>query len=617
MNEAPISFEKPRGVARRFALVFSAALLLLVATGAAHFLIRERTGRIEVETRERLNLGLGKGAIDRGLQDVISDLAFLARHNENSDLFSDDNEAARRALAEQFRVFSRQKGKYDQIRVLDETGHEVVRVNYNGGEPFATAEAELQNKSERYYFTETWALRDRDVYISPFDLNIEHGHIERPEVPMIRFGTLMLGTRGNKRGVLLLNYLGSSLIDDFKEATANIADHVMLLNSDGFWLSDPGDRTEWGFMYGLDDTLAKRVPGVWQRIKAEESGQFYASEGLFTFATIHPVSDSAARVPYYWKAVSQVAPRRFTASLSGFLRQTLPLYVTMFALLAAGSFLVALTRFHHRQVVTEFESERRFRELLERRVEERTHALRRTEEEKNLVVQRLIQAEKMTAVGTMASGIGHEINNPLYAILGLAEAIRDDDEADQARGHADKILGYTRQIGGIVKNLTGYAQPFRDDDHESADVNESIREAVSMVERTLLDDRIEIRTDLADLPTIAAYAEEINQVLFNVVRNGVQSVDGTGIIEISSHYDGERITLRVTDSGEGIAPENLGKVFDPFFTTKEPDQGEGLGLYVVHQIIQKYNGSISVKSEVGEGTTCVIEFPAMPPEEKA
>ncbi|MCP5072801.1 MAG: HAMP domain-containing histidine kinase [Rhodobacteraceae bacterium] len=627
MSEKTAQTVKTKSIAKRFLIVFSVALCLLFTTATMHYFFVERAERIERETSELLNIRLGKAAIERDLQDVISDLTFLARYSENSGIFLPGNLDARQALAEQFRVFSEQKDKYHQIRVLDETGQEIVRVNYNEGEPVATGEALLQNKSDRYYFIETWAIDGRNAYISPFDLNIEHGEIEIPEVPMVRFGTLMFDEGGNKRGVLLLNYLGSTLIDDFQEATANIVDHAMLLNSDGYWLSSTEKDREWGFMYGREDTLAKYFPDAWRRINAQDTGQFYNRDGLFSFTTIYPISSSQGNLDdglgslpadrsYNWKAVSHLPPQNFSANLGEFLRQNIPLYSAMFFLLAASSFVVALTRFHHLQAVSEVEAERSFRELLERRVEERTSELKTAQVEKDMVVQHLIHAEKMTAIGTMASGIGHEINNPLYAILGLAEAIRDDGSREQARRYAGKILFYTKDIAAIVKNLTGYARPFSGAEHEPIDINKAIDKAVSMVKRSLYDDRITIKTDLSDLPGLSAHSEEIHQVFFNVVRNGVQSIDGDGTLVITSRYDGEKIVIHVKDNGKGIAPEDLSKVFDPFFTTKDPDQGEGMGLYVVHQIIQKYKGSISLESVVGKGTTCAIEFPATSPGRK-
>ncbi|OHC75004.1 MAG: hypothetical protein A3G18_02230 [Rhodospirillales bacterium RIFCSPLOWO2_12_FULL_58_28] len=222
----------------------------------------------------------------------------------------------------------------------------------------------------------------------------------------------------------------------------------------------------------------------------------------------------------------------------------------------------------------------------------------------------LIQAEKMAAIGTMTAGIGHEINNPLYAILGLAEAVRDENNISESREHGREIIKYSRQISAIVKNLSGYVQPAEKHDLETVDVNKIIAEAVAMIRRTLLNDHIEIREDLAPLPGIPAKPEEIQQVFFNVIRNGIQAMEDKGVMEIAGRLEeGRCISIRISDTGKGISAKNLEKIFDPFFTTKGPDEGEGLGLYVVQKIINKYSGTIAFESREGKGTVCTIKFP--------
>lgn len=221
----------------------------------------------------------------------------------------------------------------------------------------------------------------------------------------------------------------------------------------------------------------------------------------------------------------------------------------------------------------------------------------------------LIQAEKMAAIGTMTSGIGHEINNPLYAILGLAEAVRDEKNISEIHNHGRDIIKYSKQISEIVKNLSGYVQPAEKHGLEIVDVNKIIAEAVAMIRRTLLGDHVKIKEDLAPLPGIPAKPEEIQQVFFNVIRNGVQAMENKGTVEIVSRREGARVSVRIKDTGKGIPAKNLEKIFDPFFTTKGPDEGEGLGLYVVQKIINKYSGTIAFESREGKGTVCIIEFP--------
>ncbi len=246
---------------------------------------------------------------------------------------------------------------------------------------------------------------------------------------------------------------------------------------------------------------------------------------------------------------------------------------------------------------------------LEEKVAERTRELVEAQAEKDRVMQQLIQTEKVAAIGTMASGIGHEINNPLYAILGMAEAIRDEKDISQCNEYGRDIIKHSKHIGEIVKNLSGYVRPASQHDLEQVDVNQKLSEAVSMARRSLLSDRVDIKEKLTPVAGIAAKAEEIQQVFFNIIRNGIQAMNGTGILEISSSQEGNRVSIKIRDSGVGIAPEHVDKVFDPFFTTKGPEEGEGLGLYIVQQIVKKYAGNIAVESEQGQGTVFIIDFP--------
>jgi C4-dicarboxylate-specific signal transduction histidine kinase len=622
IDTAAASQGYPWSVAKRFLVVFLIAAALLAGTAVTHYYVGMRTERIERETSELLNVELGKTAIARDLESVTSDLMFLARHNELQGMFESDNRKLWEMLAKQFLVFITQKGKYDQIRFLDQTGMELVRVNYNDGNPTIVPEDQLQNKTHRYYFGKTWALARDGVYISPMDLNIEHGQIEQPPKPMIRFGTPVFDRSGRKRGIFLFNYLGANLIRDFKRAAANISDHVMLLNSDGFWLSSPRRDDEWGFMYDNDRTFATAHPDAWQRIQAGESGQFHNEEGMFSFTTVYPLLHAAGdhrpvgrigspvvNKGYYWKAVSRVSPQLLTTTPHYFFRRHMLLYAAMLGLLALASALLARATVRHQQAATQVELERRVRGSLEGKVEERTRELKDTQAEKDRVVQQLIQAEKMAAIGTMASGIGHEINNPLYAILGMAEAIRDEEDISRCRGYGRDIIKQSRRIAEIVRNLSGYVRPAAEHDLEPVDVNETLSEAVSMARRSLLSDHVEIRENLMPVSRLSAKSEEIQQAFFNVIRNGMQAMKGRGILEITSRQEGNRVWIRIRDTGVGIPAEHLGKIYDPFFTTKGPDEGEGLGLYIVQQIVNKYAGTITLESKEGRGTVCTIQFP--------
>ena len=246
---------------------------------------------------------------------------------------------------------------------------------------------------------------------------------------------------------------------------------------------------------------------------------------------------------------------------------------------------------------------------LEEMVEERTQKLIESQAERERVMEQLIQTEKMAAVGTLASGIGHEINNPLYVITGLAEAIRDERDAAVCNEYGRNILKHSKDISAIVKNLSGYMRPARHEEMQNIDVQEKLIESLDMVKLTLLDDRIEVRQNFAQIPTISAHPEEIQQVFFNIIRNAVQAMSGKGVLELTTSHDNYQVCIRIKDNGKGIKPEHLGKIFDPFFTTKGPDEGEGMGMYVVQTIINKYGGTIRLESQEGIGTEFTICLP--------
>jgi two-component system NtrC family sensor kinase len=252
---------------------------------------------------------------------------------------------------------------------------------------------------------------------------------------------------------------------------------------------------------------------------------------------------------------------------------------------------------------------RRHEEELAELVAERTRELHKAQRDKERMLDQLIQAEKMTAVGTLASGIGHEINNPLYVILAAAEAISDAKDMTGCRAHSQEILKQAINIAEIVKNLSRYAQPGTRHDLELVDLNESVDGAVHLAQRTFQGDQIEFKITTSPAPEILAKSEEIQQVLFNIVRNAIQAINGNGRIEIRTVSLEGWVSVSIEDNGVGIPNENLKQLFDPFFTTKGPDEGEGLGLYIVRQLVTRYRGTIDVENAADGGSRFELRFP--------
>ncbi len=352
--------------------------LILGVVGGMHYYTVYTTERTTREASESLNVDLARRMIITDITSVTRDLMFLSEHIESQGLLDDLTYRDEKLISEEFTVFARQKGLYDQIRYLDRFGMEIVRVNYNGGKPKVVQQRELQNKANRYYFQEAMSQSRGGIYLSPMDLNIEEEEIEYPLKPMIRFGTPVFDSAGHKKGIILLNYFGERLIENFKRAAANIASHVELVNADGYWLSSPESKDEWGFMFGSKTVFSHRFPFAWWQLAEAEDGQFETKEGLFTFSTVYPVraalraanpiwqkSSARAADKRFWKIIARVSSKELSATLPFFIQNHLSLYAAMLGLLALAAWFLSHSQHRHRLAEAQRDYEQRFRHTLE------------------------------------------------------------------------------------------------------------------------------------------------------------------------------------------------------------------------------------------------------------
>ena len=230
-------------------------------------------------------------------------------------------------------------------------------------------------------------------------------------------------------------------------------------------------------------------------------------------------------------------------------------------------------------------------------------------EQKSLQDQ-LTMAEKLSGLGTLAAGIAHEMNNPLFSIMGLTETILEENDPEKIKTYSKKVLEKSKHMASIILNMSGYSRSGANDQMGDVNINERLDASIEMALLASYSDDIEVEKYYSQLPLIKAKPEEIQQIYLNIIRNAVQAMDGKGKLKISSSRKNGKIVTIIEDTGPGIPHEYLSKVFDPFFTTKDQGKGTGLGLNIVHRLIEKYGGNISIESTVGEGTTFTITFPA-------
>ena len=223
----------------------------------------------------------------------------------------------------------------------------------------------------------------------------------------------------------------------------------------------------------------------------------------------------------------------------------------------------------------------------------------------------MVQAEKMSGLGTLAAGLAHELNNPLYSIIGFSEMILKEDDQAKVNLIAGRIRDKSKKLVETLENLNGYIQVNPVDGHMMVNINERLDAALEMALLNHESKNIELEKHYSPVPFLKARADEIQQVFFNIISNSIQAMGKKGKLSIRSDSVGGEIVVEIQDTGEGVPKEYIAKVFDPFFTTKEQGEGTGLGLTAAYQLVKKYGGKIKLNSTQGEGTTVEILFPVV------
>jgi C4-dicarboxylate-specific signal transduction histidine kinase len=239
---------------------------------------------------------------------------------------------------------------------------------------------------------------------------------------------------------------------------------------------------------------------------------------------------------------------------------------------------------------------------------------RRMREELQSLQRQVIRQERLAAVGQLVSGVAHEINNPLQAILGFAELLQmQPDVSDSVKTDLKLIQKESARACNIIRNLAMFA---RQQPGEAAPLRLTnvIASVAELRQRRLESEDIELRVDDRSTQYVSAVLTELQQVLLNFVVNAEQSILASGrlpgriTIRVRDHND--RVTLEVEDTGPGISPDNEAKLFQPFFTTKPVGQGTGLGLSISYGIIDSLGGRIGYKSAPAGGAIFYFDLPA-------
>ncbi|MGH8291106.1 MAG: PAS domain-containing protein, partial [Steroidobacteraceae bacterium] len=332
----------------RFLKFFVPVAVLAIVAAAAVFIIETRHAHRSIESQEGQLVTLAAALIRNDLATPRKDLLSLSQLKSLAHLMNGDVSAAADVNAD-FDAFVKEHPHYDQLRILDANGREIVRINRTPTGALAVPTQRLQAKGDRYYFRDGFRESRGQVYVSPLDLNIEHGQIERPFKPTIRFATPLFDDHGVKRGVIVLNFLAGPLLEQLRQLGRSSHGGIWLLNRNGYALLAPRAADEFGFMFPNRGTkvLSALDPALWSWLSTHRTASGMVAGALVTRErlcgdTIECRQSTSAAAPMLtlpftagdqpWSILTLVGPRQLDASsLVG--RQFLSIYV-LFAILA-------------------------------------------------------------------------------------------------------------------------------------------------------------------------------------------------------------------------------------------------------------------------------------------
>jgi C4-dicarboxylate-specific signal transduction histidine kinase len=366
-----------------------------------------------------------------------------------------------------------------------------------------------------------------------------------------------------------------------------------------------------------------------------ESQPFLAPEGLYALPTAVLLYQKSTGTlwanPYFEKEFGTATAERFVPQKTLHLIQERPVHLTVFTMIGRHEGYV-LQNNRHEKVPVEIKvsqfgdaSNETFlimvedvsvKIALEKQVIQNHLELQKNFEQQKKTQNALIQTAKLASLGEMATGLAHELNQPLQAIMGFSqEMLQSEKFSPSGQEFMNDIVNASRKMAEIIKSLRSFARQSGEELSETS-VEHVIEESVRLMRHHLMQKSIDVETHFINaLPLIEANPIQFEQVLINMISNARDAIESSGKtrgkINISAERKNDFVELHIRDNGCGMDENTRQKIFDPFFTTKEVDRGTGLGMSISYGILKKMHAEISIQSEVGKGTEFTIIIPVL------
>jgi signal transduction histidine kinase len=512
---------------------------------------------------------------------------------------------------------------YKDVRILDRNGMEIVRVDQSNGVPVVISGSELEDKSQRPYYTEAIGLDDGQMYVSGFDLNVTRGQVDLPYLPVIRFSTPLYDGGGEVVGVLILKAFAEPILTSLLSDDAQ--DYI--IGPDGTYLYHPDSSRLYGGLLQNGTTFATDQPQLEALIEGRDAGTLNDGDTITFFKTVNPnqlpnlhllvirqnpasvVLASVYQAVFVFVAITAVTIL-ITVVVASLLSRSIARPVRQLAAAAKE-----LGRGHWNAALPPVTGEDEIAQLttsfgtMSGELQETYRSLQ----------ARTREAEEATRMKDLfMATMSHELRTPLNAMIGFLHLMMYSDQMNDDNSHmAQRSLANSQRLLTLINNILDLSRIATGGiEIVAASVSpRRLARALYADMKVLIEEKnlaLELEID-PELPESIHHDEDrISQIVVNLVNNAIKFTQ-EGKIQLAFLRREERLLIQVTDTGIGIPQSKQALIFDDFFqvdsSSSRQHQGAGLGLAIVKRLVLLMGGSISLVSEPGKGSTFSIELP--------
>lgn len=559
-----------------------------------------------IKNHEIFKVNYVLNGINEELNHVINDLLILSESHLLINYWKNSNQAPMQKLIESHYLNVITNNKiYDQIRLINNAGQELIRANYNKGKPEIVASNQLQNKKGRYYFEEALLLKKGNVYMSPMDLNIENGDIDKPFKPMIRLATPVYDHENKKRGIVIINYLAKHLLERLPNETDDLSE-TLLINSDGYFFKGFKADDEWLFMFPAKEQIKLKsyINNYQDSITQNQTFQFEHKSGLFTSKTLtfnekhfshynnqkgfeHEIFNTEKR----WHIVQFLSGKLLHKENN--IRTFVSLLVLLVLNIGAILLFIRINKINKQK-------QQAFHEL---------------EKSQNKLKSIIATKDKLYSL------LAHDLKNPFNSMLGFSEVLLrkyhkyDDNKRLELINIVSSGLNSTYQL---LDNLLIWTKS-QTSRFSFKPKEVTLHKLVLAVtdECAIQSNKKRIVIENTIPVNYIAFADYnlLTIVIRNLLSNAIKFSFENSKIKISAKQQNPACIICIEDFGTGIpkhVKDNLfNKVNNSLITTKGTDNesGTGLGLLLCQELIEIHKGKIWVESEIGKGSRFYISLP--------